>query len=95
MLRQQKVSSNPDAKRLPAATDDTSSRLDKTIATATDTGRSATPRPEPRQRHPGPGKAHPVAVRVMWEGGGEEWIDGTARRSTQQAVLVTFADVHR
>jgi hypothetical protein len=33
----------------------------------------------------------PVRVRVVWEGGGEQWIDGTARRWTHDAVFVAFA----
>jgi hypothetical protein len=34
----------------------------------------------------------PVRVRVVWDGGGEQWIDGTARRWTPDAVFVAFAD---
>jgi len=32
----------------------------------------------------------PIRARVEWEGDGEEWVDGTARRWTRPAVFVTF-----
>src|SRR5262245_20737100 len=44
-----------------------------------------------------PDRANPIRVRtrVVWPGGGEEWIDGTARRWTSQAVFVSFSDPRR
>ena len=37
----------------------------------------------------------PVRVRVVWEGGAEEWIDGLARRWTSNSVFVEFSDERR
>lgn len=37
----------------------------------------------------------PVRVRVVWEGGSEEWIEGKARRWTRTSVFVTFASDRR
>lgn len=37
----------------------------------------------------------PVHVRVVWEGGGEEWIDGMASRWTANAVFVAVDDERR
>ena len=44
-----------------------------------------------------PDQAHavPVRVRVVWEGGSEQWIGGTARRWTRDAVFVAFAHERR
>ena len=37
----------------------------------------------------------PVRVRVVWDGGKEEWIDGLARRWTRESVFVAFSDDRR
>jgi len=37
----------------------------------------------------------PVRVRVVWDGGREERIDGLARRWTRDAVFVAFSDDRR
>ncbi|MGH3117457.1 MAG: hypothetical protein ACRDQ2_10190 [Gaiellales bacterium] len=34
----------------------------------------------------------PVRARVVWAGDGEEWVDGTARRWTANAVFVGLSD---